>query len=211
MKKLILINCLFLGAAIIVNAQEIFDTAKGNDLAKAKSLIEANPRLVQVKDAGGRTPLHWACRGVHFEMLKFLVEKGADVNAKDNEGMTPLHSLAEKAHSQGIAFLLANKAEVNAQSGFRDTPLHYAVQSGNADVVKLLLDNGADPTARNNMRSTALIRAVQENKIELAEYLISKGGDVDPALLDVYHSVTPLKAAISIGMYESAATVKQIS
>ena len=152
-----------------IYAQEIFDAVKANDRAKIKSLIEANSQLVHAKDADGRTPLHRACEGVHFEVVKFLVEKGADVNARN---------------------------------GFRDTPLHYAAQSGNADVVKLLLDNGADPTARNNMRSTALIRAVQENKIELAEYLISKGGDVDPALLDVYHSVTPLKAAISIGNIE---------
>lgn len=202
MKRLILISCLLLGTAIGINAQEIFDAVKANDLAKVKSLIEANSQLVLTKDADGRTPLHWACRGIHFEILRFLVEKGADVNAKDNNGIAPLHSLAAKAHSQGIALLIANKAEVNAKSGFRDTPLHYAAQSGDTDVVKLLLHNGADPTARNNMRNTPLIYAIRENNIEMAEYLISKGGNVDPALLDIYHSVTPLKTAISIGNIE---------
>ncbi len=147
----------------------MFDAVKANDLAKVKSLIEANPQLVHAKDSGGRTPLHWACEVVHSEVLKFLVEKGADVNAR---------------------------------SGFRDTPLHVAAQSGNTDVFKFMLDNGADPTARDNMRNTPLIYAVRANNIEMAEYLVSKGGDVDPALLDIYHSVTPLKTAISIGNIE---------
>jgi ankyrin repeat protein len=205
MKKSLSVIIVFTTTALLVQnmfAQEIIDAVRSGDLAKVESLLEAKPQLVQAKDAGGRTPLHWACRGVHFEMLKFLVEKGADVNAKDDDGITPLHSLAAKAHSDGIAFLLAYKAEVNARSGFRDTPLHYAAQSGNTDVVKFMLENGADPTARDNMRNTPLLYAIRGNSIEMAEYLISKGGDVDPVLLDVYHSVTPLKTAISIGNIE---------
>ncbi len=91
---LILVIIVLLFAVSTTRAQEIFEPAKSGDLIKIKELIEANPRLIMAKDESGRTPLHWTARGVHFEALQYLVEKGADVNAQDANGTTALHSAA---------------------------------------------------------------------------------------------------------------------
>lgn len=45
------------------------------------------------KDKDGRTPLHWACLGVHLEVVKFLVDKGSDVNAEDSNKVVSHHLL----------------------------------------------------------------------------------------------------------------------
>jgi len=60
MKKLILVSCLLLVAAITIKAKEIFDAVKANDLAKVKALVEKDTSLVNLKDAAGNTPLHIA-------------------------------------------------------------------------------------------------------------------------------------------------------
>jgi hypothetical protein len=45
---------------------------------------------VNAKNKWGGTPLHWAARGGHKEIVELLIAKGVNVNAKDDEGETPL-------------------------------------------------------------------------------------------------------------------------
>ncbi|MDH4271604.1 MAG: ankyrin repeat domain-containing protein, partial [Candidatus Aminicenantes bacterium] len=196
MKKLILVSFWLLMAALTIKTQEIFDAVKANDLAKVKALVEANPQLVNATDPDGRTPLHWACRGVHYELLKFLVEKGADVNAQDNDEIAPLHSLASKAHAEGTALLITHKADVNVKSAAGDTPLHFAVQSSSIAVVKQLMGHEADVSSISQNGYTPLLRAVAANSLEIAELLMAKGADVNQVYKEDYYGATPMSFAI---------------
>jgi ankyrin repeat protein len=85
-------------------------------------------------------------------VLKYLVHKGANVNAKDGKGFTPLHNVAiRKVASDGnveaVKFLVANGANVNAKNNLNMTPLHRAALSGNIEVVKILVSSGANVNA----------------------------------------------------------------
>ena len=64
---------------------ELMAAANKGDLAKVKDLVEkgAYPNF---HDAGGSTPLIEAVYGGHAEVVKFLLEKGADANARKNDG-----------------------------------------------------------------------------------------------------------------------------
>lgn len=202
MNKPILIICLLLVAAVAVSAQEIFNAVKANDLEKVKALFEANPQLAQARDESGRTPLHWACLGVHYEMLQFLVEKGADVNAQDNEGITPLHSLASKARAEGAALLIAHKADVNIVNADGETPLHFAAQSGRFAIVQQLIDHGAVAASKSHLGFTPLLRAILANSLEIAELLIAKGADVNQVFREEYYGDSPLSFAVKSGNLE---------
>ena len=68
----ILILAAILFAVATADAQEIITAATAGNLEKVKELVVANPQVVNVRDSLSRTPLHWACRGVHFEVLKYL-------------------------------------------------------------------------------------------------------------------------------------------
>ncbi len=195
MKKSIIFSGLLLAATVAAHPQEIFDAVKANDAAKVKALVEANPRWVQAKDASGRTPLHWACLGVHYDVLKMLVEKGADINAQDNDGIAPLHSLASKAHAEGAALLIAHKADVNVKNSGGDTPLHNAAQSGCFAIVQQLIDHGAAPS-QNHFGYTPLLRAILANSLEIAELLMAKGEDVNLVFREDYYGDTPLSFAV---------------
>lgn len=95
----------------------------------------------------GYTPLQLACFFGQEEIARYLVEKGANVNAVSRNAMAvqPLHSAVAGGHTAIVARLLAAGADPNAaqQDGFR--PLHAAAQNGNAEIVDLLLAHGADP------------------------------------------------------------------
>ncbi len=69
----------------------IHDAAVNGELAMVRALVKNNPGLVFNKDDSGETPLHLAAYMGHKDVVEFLLESKADVNAKDNSGMTPMH------------------------------------------------------------------------------------------------------------------------
>jgi ankyrin repeat protein len=46
---------------------------------------------IHAKNNYGETPLHFASRNGHLEVVKYLKSVGADINAKNNNSWTPLH------------------------------------------------------------------------------------------------------------------------
>ena len=175
--KPVLVLALFLAIAVTVKAQEIIEAAMTGNLAKVKELVAADPEIVNLKDENGRTPLHWACRGVHPEVLKYLVEKGADVNALDKNGIAPLHSLATRGHLEGIRFLLDNKADANIKTPNKDTPLNYAVNGGFKETIDLLLDRGADFDTTGTKALNVLQSSARTGLERMFRVAVEKGGD----------------------------------
>ena len=76
---------------IIFRIDPLHVAAACNLCEKADYLIECGDRDVNVRDAGGKSPLHYAARYNHLEMVDLLCTSGAHVNAKNNHGQTPLH------------------------------------------------------------------------------------------------------------------------
>ncbi|MCX6558445.1 MAG: ankyrin repeat domain-containing protein, partial [Candidatus Aminicenantes bacterium] len=143
LKLFIVLTLLLILPATGLQAAEIHKAASAGDLETVKRLLEQNPKLLQEMDENGRTPLHWACRGVHFDLVKYLVERGADVNARDNGAMAPLHSVASRGHLDAAKLLLAAGARVDAETKGGWTALHLAAANGHTAMAALLLDKGA--------------------------------------------------------------------
>lgn len=77
--------------------------ARHSDAATVRALL-ADARCVagvNVRDGTGWTPLHLAARAGRADVVRALVEKGAEVDAQDGRGGTPLHRAL--CHGQGDA------------------------------------------------------------------------------------------------------------
>ncbi len=161
-------------------ADQIHELAQKGDLEGVKNLIAQNPELVNARDKHGRTPLHWACRGVHLEVVKFLVDKGADVNVEDSNKVVPLHSLAIRNSASAIAILVAKGANVDIKDYGGQTALHHAAINDAADATALLIKEGAEIESRDDYQRTPLILcARQSGGPETIRILLEAGANIN--------------------------------
>jgi ankyrin repeat protein len=94
----------------------MLQAAENGQLEEVKSLIQTDPSLVNVTDKEGYTPLHRACYGNHVEIVKYLLQNGANIAAKTELQWEPLHSCCRWNHIECAQVLISEGADVNALS-----------------------------------------------------------------------------------------------
>ncbi|KXZ41726.1 hypothetical protein GPECTOR_304g828 [Gonium pectorale] len=129
----------------------------------------------------GSTPLHVAAEGGHSDVVKELLQRGANKEARRNEDVeTPLYAAVKNGHLKVVQELLNSEADVNVKYKDDATPLHMAAEGGHLEVVKALLRKGANKEASlKTAERTPLHHAVENGQEEMVACLLTNGADVD--------------------------------
>lgn len=69
----------------------------------------------------GYTPLHVASHFGQVNMVRFLLQHGADTSAMTSVGYTPLHQAAQQGHSGVVSTLLNSGAQPNVTTKVKHT------------------------------------------------------------------------------------------
>jgi len=126
---------------------DIHHAASKGTVDDARYFIEEEGVNVNAKsEERGMTPLHYAASYGNVEVAKFLISKGANVNAQAAYYETPLHAAARNGNVEIVKLLVSKGADVHAEyhdysisgSSIKRTALDIAKQRGNEDVVKYL-------------------------------------------------------------------------
>lgn len=166
---------LLLTFATMAYGDEIHVAAEKGDLKKVRSLIAANPSLVNVEGHQNATPLHWAAAKGHNEIADFLISKKANLEAKDRYGFTPLLTAAQNGQKEVVELLLRHKANIEAKENTGKTSLHWAASFNHKAVVEVLLINKADVNPRDKHNETPLRKAIQQGYKDVAKVLQQYG------------------------------------
>lgn len=112
------------------------------------------------------------------DVVKLLLEHGADKNGKDAYGQSLIMTAASNHRPEILAMLIAAGADINAANQYRITPLAVAAEQGHLDLVNMLVAAGAKVNARDTAGGTALSVAILRGYKEIVEALLKAGTDV---------------------------------
>ncbi|MEA2415829.1 MAG: hypothetical protein QOI58_2486, partial [Thermoanaerobaculia bacterium] len=135
-----------------IHANEMIEAVSAGNQAAAEKLF-ANGTGVNVRDSG-RTTLGVAQDGA---MARWLIERGADVNAVDGDGQTVLMQQAGAGRTDVVRALVNAGAKLDTLSTkWHSTALTQALDAEKMDVVRILRDAGAKDDTVTESRGQAL-------------------------------------------------------
>jgi len=190
--------------ATLLNGETVLMTCARTGDARAVKALLVHGALVHAKEsAHDQTALMWAAAQSHPDVVRLLVEAGADIRARSRTypqtvvgvqtqragreelnytvlrgGSTPLLFAARVGDEASARVLLAAGADANDSLPDGTSALVLAAHSGHGGVAELLLDTGADPNAVGT-GYTALHAAVLRSDVTLVNALLAHGVDPD--------------------------------
>lgn len=124
----------------------------------------------------GYTPLDMAAFSVHYmPMVKFLIDKGADVNAKSAAGACPLFWAVLRQQRDEVQYLVDHGADVNAADAYGDTILDMVLHLQYTTMLPILLAKDVDVNAVDQSGHRPLTYALQMDDHKWADMLRKKG------------------------------------
>ena len=156
---------------------DLFEASCIGATRRAEAILDNDPEAVDYHSPDGFTPLMLAAHFGHLELLRLLIDKGADLDthAANATQVCAIHSAA--AHSVPkrapvLAKMLLNAGACpNSQQQRGYTALHEAVLMRNYELVNTLLAYGASPHVSNDDGDSALQLAVAASQNDLVELL----------------------------------------
>ena len=154
------------------------------------------------------TLLHRAVAADQEEIVKLLIDRGADVNAKDINSNAPLSLTGIHGNVSVADLLVSSGADLNYKGFGGWTPLHMAAFKGHINLVNYFVTiRGAEVEIKDDGGTTAMHCAAFKGHDNVICLLFIKDADVN-AMGD--EGTTPLDAAIEGGQHESATLIRSI-
>lgn len=139
----------------------------------------------------GTSALHKASWKGHVDIVKLLLNNGADPNILSRDNSTPLSEASYGGHTEIVKLLLEKEADVNIASNDGSTPLMGASHNGFIEIVKLLLDKDANVNATDDYGYTALYNASSNRHKTIVELLLGKDAVVTDKIQEEMSSFNP--------------------
>ncbi|KAL7920744.1 ankyrin repeat-containing domain protein [Trichoderma austrokoningii] len=173
-------------------------------LTRSQQEAHSPPKTFAVARYNGRTALQAASERGHLNIVKLLLERGAEVNAPPSPvaGCTALQAAAKGGYGAIVHLLLSHGAQANAPSARYKgvTALQGACLQGNLETVELLLRSGADVQASGggyDGDGTALHAAAEKGHLDIVKKLIGVGADINAR--SNRRGQTPMQGAMAGG------------
>jgi len=169
----------------------------------ANTLLDMNRWDANQEDSAGTTPLIWAARHGHEEVVALLLRnEHIQPDWQDSKSdRTALSWAAENGH-EGVVKLLLGRKDVNPEipdTEYRQTPLSWAAENGREGTVKLLLGRkDVNPDSLSKSSRTPLSWAASRGHEGTVKLLLGRK-DVNPEIPDTMYGQTPLSWAAENG------------
>ncbi len=163
----------------------LHEAARQGNLAIVGFLLKQGA-LLEATNGFGSTPLLSACSpySPHVEVIKFLIEQGANREARDKEGKNLLDLALKSGKNELIEYLMKSCAPDGAKSSSK-TLLHETIDEDDFEAVKLIVESGRvhiddrDKDGLTALHRVGVRRKLQPVHLEMARYLLQHGWQLE--------------------------------
>ncbi|HBL98999.1 TPA: hypothetical protein DDZ86_05150 [Candidatus Dependentiae bacterium] len=197
-QKLSLVLTLLCTYAPSLSASTLHKLVKKNEIEKVKDFLKNNreKEIINAQNSYGKTPLYQACSKNYKDIVKLLLENGANPNIPNKDKETPLYWACAKGYLEIVKLLLEKGANPNIANKDKETPLYLTCSNNFIEITRLLLENGAKVNILNKNGWTSLYWACCNYKLDIVKLLLEKDADVNIANKN---RETPLYPACYLG------------
>lgn len=121
-----------------------------------KVSIYTSSRGIRERGKDGKPMLIYAARYGRAAVVKYMLDKGVDVQTKDYEFFSALHAGVMSNDTETVKVLLEAGAEVNAKWNLGTSPIMLADYTTDLEIFRLLMAYGADPNQQNQFGISAM-------------------------------------------------------
>ncbi|KAK7440421.1 hypothetical protein VKT23_017059 [Stygiomarasmius scandens] len=180
----------------------LVEAARKGDPSIVRGMLELwDETDIGSENPRGETALIAASEQGNFDIVKLLIDRGADVNAVHTwPGHNPLRAALQKKHIDVAKLLIQSGADVNKfnllldsiergeldmvkflmqEGASHESILHTAAACGKVDIVQFLLEEGVDINARDASGASPLQEVASEGEEAVIKLLVEKGADVN--------------------------------
>ncbi|XP_034251058.1 ankyrin repeat domain-containing protein 17 isoform X2 [Thrips palmi] len=157
----------------------LMEAASAGKVAVAKVLLDHGAGINTHSNEFKESALTLACYKGHLDMVRFLLEEGADQEHKTDEMHTALMEASMDGHVEVAKLLLDSGAQVNMPTDSFESPLTLAACGGHVDLAMLLIERGANIEEVNDEGYTPLMEAAREGHEEMVALLLSQGANIN--------------------------------
>lgn len=166
------------------NQNLCFTACQISDERKAIEMIEFVVSMgcdLFQKDNLKQTPLYYAARAGHSQLVAILIESGLEVDSIDTYGQNPIYYSVNSGHLAATQMLQSFGSDHDIVDENGQTPLYYAIKSNKPDVLEYLLKLGCNLNIVDKRGGLTPVNfAVRQNKPLMKELLIKYGATPPP-------------------------------
>ncbi|XP_012926606.1 ankyrin repeat and KH domain-containing protein 1 isoform X9 [Heterocephalus glaber] len=157
----------------------LMEAASAGHVEVARILLDHGAGINTHSNEFKESALTLACYKGHLDMVRFLLEAGADQEHKTDEMHTALMEACMDGHVEVARLLLDSGAQVNMPADSFESPLTLAACGGHVELAALLIERGANLEEVNDEGYTPLMEAAREGHEEMVALLLAQGANIN--------------------------------
>jgi ankyrin repeat protein len=151
-----------------------------DELFKNESIVKILiDKDVCIENPFNQKLIHWICQYSTPEMIKYIIDKGVDLECVNNDGWKPIHFICQYSTPEMIQYIIDKGVDLECRDIIGWRPIHLICRKSTPEMIKYIIDKGVDLECQTNNGWKPIHFICRKSTPEMIKYIINKGVDLE--------------------------------